>query len=86
MCKTKKKEFDTIFDANIRLMQINPNKESDKPNRAYKCEYCNKYHLTRITHEKANERNRVINERVKKREEKFINIESNYWSKKFKIK
>lgn len=85
MCKTGKKEFDTIFDAQIRINQINPNKEANKPNRSYKCEYCNKYHLTKISHESNNERNRKIGEKVKKREENFIKRETEYYTKKFRL-
>lgn len=85
MCKTNKKEFDTIFDALIRVKEINPRKEPNKPNRAYKCEFCGKFHLTKGSHDALAKRNKKISEKVKRHEENFIKKETDFLIKKFKL-
>ena len=83
MCN--KVKFDNWWDAQTRLNEINPNKESDKPQRMYKCLDCNKWHLTKISADDNNQRSQKIAEKVKKREECFINKEVEFYSKKFKL-
>lgn len=83
MCK--KKSFDNWWDAQTRLKEINPKNEDDKPQRAYKCIDCGFWHLTKISAENNNKRAMKIAEKNKNREEKFINRETNFWNKKFKI-
>ena len=83
MCK--KVNFDNWWDAQLRIKEINPNKDEDKPQRMYKCITCGKWHLTKISTESNNQRTQKIGEKVKNREEKFINRETEFWNKKFKI-
>lgn len=82
----KKVAFDTWWDAGARLKEIK--KESDReeiPQRTYKCEKCGKWHLTKITQKEKQKKDVIQNERIRKREESFINRETQYWEKKFKI-
>lgn len=83
MCN--KTKFDNWWDARFRIKQINPFGESNKPIREYKCLLCNKWHLTKIPLTSNNERTLKISEKVKKREEYFINKETEFWIKKFKL-
>lgn len=87
MKSCKKVAFDTWWDAGARLNEIK--KESDReeiPQRTYKCEKCGKWHLTKIPHQEKQKKDVIQNERIKKREESFINRETQYWEKMFKIK
>lgn len=83
-CTGKKKGFKFIFDAVDRIREIRKTDTEQKPIRAYLCE-CGKYHLTKISSLDIDNIKNKINLRTKKRELRFIEIETEYWIKKFKL-
>lgn len=87
MSDCKKVSFDNWWDAIARLNEIKKNSDREEmPQRAYKCEKCSKWHLTKISQQEKQVKDLKQNERVKKREEIFIKKETAYWEKKFNIK
>ena len=86
----EKKTFEDITEARERLTEIvltSTNKV--KPIRVYKCEKCNKYHLTSKSKGEFNEiklnKAYTIKRLNKKREDIFIARESKYWESYFGI-
>lgn len=84
-----KVSFENGQIANERTVQIR-NEEKEKGNRAvlrpYKCEHCNKYHLTSKTKaDREKTRKKSHDEKTKLREQKFIQRESEYYARKFDI-
>ncbi|MBE99332.1 hypothetical protein [Flavobacterium coralii] len=85
-CNNSKTSYATYYDAAEALRRIRQKSNAPKkPVRAYKCE-CGKYHLTSMPIADANTIKKKVDERVKKREERFINRETEYWKKRFKIR
>lgn len=84
MCK--KKQFSTWFDAAARLHEIQQNgdKRDKTPQTYYKCPLCNLWHLSSIPSAQKSIRTNKINEKMKAREQHFIETESKYWENKFK--
>lgn len=86
MCE--KKTFETKKLANKRCKEINKEIRIKKNQkhllRVYRCEICNKYHLTKMSVHKYKFKTDV-SYRNKLHEEKFIEKESNYWNLKFGI-
>lgn len=86
MCK--KVNFETLMAANTRIAEID---KADpilitKPIRAYYCTECNAFVLTKYSHDERNNKITKHREKIKKKEQKFIDIESAHWEKKFEIK
>jgi hypothetical protein len=82
-----KKGFDTKLEAKNRASEINikNNENHDKTKlRVYKCEWCNKYHLTSTTQRTYKFRTDV-NYRTRELEKAFVRRESEYWNNRFGI-
>ena len=81
-----KKSFPTHKEAQKRLYDIKREageiKCKEFPIRAYKCDKCNLYHLTKLTAHK-NKFKMDKNYRTKVRENAFLKREIEFWEKKF---
>ena len=86
--KCQKRTFNGIGEAEECLNTIcSTSSREITPIRVYECEKCGKYHLTSKTKKVyqsnvANKRN-LIQTRNKYREQKFIELESEFWIKRF---
>lgn len=82
----KKKSFDTAILAQERMDEINKSNPDQKKKllRKYKCKTCNKFHLTSMTKQRYID-TKDVEGRQKARERSFINRETEYWSKRFKL-
>lgn len=67
------------------MQEIN-SKSTDKKKlmRVYECKECKKYHLTSMTRKKYNN-TKDPDSRTKVREQRFIQTEAEYYSKKFNL-
>lgn len=87
--KCLKTAFATREEAQNRLHEIqreaNKTKSKDFPKRAYLCDNCNKFHLTKVT-KKQNEFKTDKNLRTKAREFAFLKRETEFWERKFGVK
>lgn len=84
----EKKTFQTKQEAIERAEQINSErrkaKEPDINMRSYKCDDCGLFHLTKMP--KTTYKFKTDPKyREEKRREKFIQVESDYWKKRFGI-
>tara|TARA_R110000796_G_scaffold248124_2_gene374559 strand:- start:14522 stop:14779 length:258 start_codon:yes stop_codon:yes gene_type:complete len=81
----EKKTFESKELASIRLEEIKIEGGKEKtPLRVYKCDKCEKFHLTSITRDtqkKINKRREGIKNKPFK---DFLNRETEYWENKFK--
>ena len=82
----KKVDFDSLKEAKKRAAEINLNNSKSEGQkqklRAYKCELCNKWHLTKMPKYKYMWKNNV-GYRNEIREKKFVERESEYWNRHF---
>ena len=83
-----KKAFINREEAQKRLHEIqieaSKTKCKDFPIRAYLCDQCNLFHLTKVS-KKKNKFKTDKNLRTKAREFAFLKRETEFWEKKFKI-
>lgn len=83
-----KKTFETLKKAVKRANQINHENNQNKNNnlklRAYKCNDCNKFHLSSLS-EHQHKYFTDKNYKTKVREKSFLKLETEYWQKKLKI-
>ena len=84
----KKKAFSTQKEALTRLREIikeaTKAKSKEYPIRAYLCDKCNLFHLTKVSAHK-NKFKIDKDYRTKVRENAFLKRETEFWEKKFKI-
>ena len=83
-----KKAFSNLKEAQKRLREIqieaNETKSKEYPIRAYLCDKCNLFHLTKVSAHK-NKFKIDKDYRTKVRENAFLKRETEFWEKKFKI-
>ena len=81
-----KKSFDTSDEAKSRLKEIKKSADKRKktPDRVYKCKICSKFHLTAMSKKKF-EATKNVEARNQHRQQKFIERETEFWEKRFKI-
>lgn len=86
MKQCKKKTFASSKEAKQRAKEINAkNEETNQQTeklRQYKCEYCGKFHLTKMDRNQYKYK-KDVNYRNKINEKAFINREARYWEKYF---
>lgn len=85
--KCDKTAFEDKKSAQKRLTEIKEHgeKRDRTPERVYLCPKCKKYHLTSMNISDLSKWLQKLKERVKIREERFINRETAYWTKKLKL-
>lgn len=85
-CNGKKASYNDKYDADKKIKDIfrKGDVREYTPIRSYKCE-CGKWHLTSVEKSVIDKQIKKINERVKKRQDSFINREAKYWQKRYGI-
>ncbi len=86
--KCQKRTFNSVSEAEECLNTIHSTSSRETiPIRVYECERCGKYHLTsktkRVYQSNVTKKRNLIQTRNKYREQKFIELESEFWIKRF---
>lgn len=88
MSQCEKTSFESKEKALERIQQIaaSPDRGNGrKPHRAYKCEHCEKWHLTSTSKKKYKENKNKPKIRAERRYQNWISKEADYWLKRIKI-
>lgn len=87
--KCSKKKFENSQDAQKRANEINEENKKNKSQkerlRPYKCDICNKFHLTSMTKDQ-HKWHTDAEYRHRKKHDAFIRRETEYWENRFGIK
>jgi hypothetical protein len=85
-CKANKKSYPNKLEADKALKDISLSSDTraKSPVRSYKC-VCGKYHLTSMEEKTIQKYVSDTNKRTAEREKKFINRETEYYIKKFRL-
>ena len=87
MITCKKKKYKTIDEARIALTKIFiKSKRQKKPIRAYKCDFCGGFHISSMSKDKYEKWVKDRPNRNKRRQERFIQTEGEYWENVFNTK